>query len=77
MSSTDPSDGLTDKERAAFDKYTDFCKKNFDKLAVEKQRGCSDHLATLRLMTQQKLAQQELVKNLEVIQTEVDELSCK
>jgi hypothetical protein len=74
MSSKDLDDGLTDKQRAAFDKYTDLCTKSFDKLASQMQMGCADHLATLRIMDKQKHAQQDMLAQVGLLQTRVEEI---
>src|SRR5262249_45598800 len=74
MSTKDPNDGLTDQQRAAFDKYTEFCNKNFDKLAFQQQTQCSDHLATLKMMAQQKQIQQEMIQGFEIVRTRLEEV---
>jgi hypothetical protein len=75
MSTKDQTDGLTDKQRAAFDNYTDYCAKNYDKLAGAMQLGCLDHAATLGVMAKQRQAQQDMLALAGLAQTRLEEVA--
>jgi hypothetical protein len=73
MSTVDPTDGLTDKQRAVFDKYTEYCAKNIDKLVGQKQMGCIEHTVVLNQMTQRARDKNDMLLQLDSLRTSMEE----
>jgi hypothetical protein len=61
VSTTDPADGMNDKQRAAFDKYVAQCARDFDHLKDAMQLGCVNLYATLGNMERTRQVQKDVV----------------
>src|SRR5690242_10091419 len=64
MSTKDPDDGLTDKQREVFDHADSICASGLDGLSFQMQQGCVYHqLAINDLKARKQNAHDKLVEN--------------